>query len=217
MAAKTLQDFTLSAVAAPDDFVVGYDTAESGGERRWTVSTLANAVSGIIQQEILNKAMTTIGNYPYLEYAWVTALSADPQILTPDILNTVTLNTEVADTGNYGSISANQVTLSAGTYQYEINVNMMSFSLGGSVVGLYNVTDGQYITRSGSLSNTYGQCIKANGQMKISSTKTIRLDVIAINQGGAIWIHNTVSNSVRYTNGIAGFDQRAAIKLWKVG
>jgi hypothetical protein len=46
--ASTLGDFTLSAVAAPDDFIVGYDEAALNGERRWTVSTIANAVSGII-------------------------------------------------------------------------------------------------------------------------------------------------------------------------
>jgi hypothetical protein len=45
---STLENFTLSAVAAPDDFIVGYDTATLNGERRWTVSTIANAVSGII-------------------------------------------------------------------------------------------------------------------------------------------------------------------------
>jgi len=46
---STLSDFTSAAVAAPDDFIVGYDTATLNGERRWTLSTIANAVSGIMQ------------------------------------------------------------------------------------------------------------------------------------------------------------------------
>jgi hypothetical protein len=52
--ASTLGDFTLSAVAAPDDFIVGYDEAALNGERRWTVSTIANAVSGIITPSFTN-------------------------------------------------------------------------------------------------------------------------------------------------------------------
>jgi hypothetical protein len=52
--ASTLGDFTLSAVAAPDDFIVGYDEAALNGERRWTVSTLANVVSGIIAPSFAN-------------------------------------------------------------------------------------------------------------------------------------------------------------------
>lgn len=31
-----------------DDFVVGFDTAVPGGERKWAITTLANAVSGVI-------------------------------------------------------------------------------------------------------------------------------------------------------------------------
>ena len=45
---STLANFTSAAVAAPDDFIVGYDTATLGGERRWSVSTIANAVTGLV-------------------------------------------------------------------------------------------------------------------------------------------------------------------------
>jgi hypothetical protein len=51
---STLENFTLSAIAAPNDFIVGYDTAVLYGERRWTVSTIANAVSGIITPSFTN-------------------------------------------------------------------------------------------------------------------------------------------------------------------
>jgi hypothetical protein len=57
--ASTLADFTLSAVAAPDDFIVGYDEAALNGERRWTVSTISKAVSGIITPEIINNISIT--------------------------------------------------------------------------------------------------------------------------------------------------------------
>jgi len=52
---STLSDFTSAAVAAPDDFIVGYDTATLNGERRWTVSTIANSVSGVMSAELNNQ------------------------------------------------------------------------------------------------------------------------------------------------------------------
>ena len=52
MAAKTLNDFLLAGTAASDDFVVGFDTAVAGGERKWTVATIANAVSGVMTPEL---------------------------------------------------------------------------------------------------------------------------------------------------------------------
>jgi len=60
---STLENFTLSAVAAPDDFIVGYDTATLNGERRWTVSTIANAVSGVMSpalQNLVNEQTITL-------------------------------------------------------------------------------------------------------------------------------------------------------------
>jgi hypothetical protein len=52
--ASTLADFTLSGVAAPNDFIVGYDEAVLDGERRWTLSTIAKAVSGIMSTQLGN-------------------------------------------------------------------------------------------------------------------------------------------------------------------
>jgi len=60
---STLSDFTSAAVAAPDDFIVGYDTATLNGERRWTVSTIANAVSGVMNSELNNKYVTKTSVY----------------------------------------------------------------------------------------------------------------------------------------------------------
>ena len=51
---STLANFTLSAAAAPDDFIVGYDEAVLNGERRWSVSTIANAVSGVMNTQLNN-------------------------------------------------------------------------------------------------------------------------------------------------------------------
>lgn len=53
---STFSDFTLGTTPPPsDDFLVGYDLAELGGERRWTVSTIAKAVSSLMTSELNNK------------------------------------------------------------------------------------------------------------------------------------------------------------------
>lgn len=38
-----------------DDFVVGFDTAVPSGERKWQVTTLANAISGVMSAAIVEK------------------------------------------------------------------------------------------------------------------------------------------------------------------
>lgn len=211
-----------------NDYVVGFDTAVPGGERKWTVSTLANAVSGLIQQEILNKAMTTLGNYPYLEYGWVTAPNAAGQSITANTITTLTIDTEVADTGNFGSISSNQITLSAGTYQFEASTSARvgyQANPGGSssILALYNVSDSAYVTR-GILGETdameagghflarMGGRIK--GQFKITSIKTFDLRILGPRSMAVDNGHSSLSLS---TNSTAGADQRTTIKLWKVG
>lgn len=67
----------------------------------------------------------------------------------------VPLNTEVVDTGNNGSIAANQVTLAAGTYRYRFGV--VGFAVGNMQGRLFNVTD------AGVIANTYGTVITAIG------------------------------------------------------
>lgn len=59
---------------------------------------------------------------------------------------TVPLNTELVDTGSYGSISGNQVTLLAGTYRYRFAVvgNEVDYFVGY----LYNVTAGAVVANS---------------------------------------------------------------------
>lgn len=87
---STFQDFTLSAVASPDDFIVGYDTATLLGERRWTVSTIANTVSGIIQPSIIQNINTS--GLSGTEIVYITEKKATPTISA----NTLTLNLSTA-------------------------------------------------------------------------------------------------------------------------
>lgn len=59
---STLANFTEATTAPANDFIVGYDTAVLGGERRWTVATIANAVSGIMNQQLNNVFGTIISD-----------------------------------------------------------------------------------------------------------------------------------------------------------
>jgi hypothetical protein len=46
---STFEDFATGTSAQQNDWIVGYDTAVLGGERKWTVNTLAKAVSGAME------------------------------------------------------------------------------------------------------------------------------------------------------------------------
>jgi hypothetical protein len=95
---------------------------------------------------------------------------------------TVPINTEIVDTGNHGSIAANQITLSAGTYRYRYGV--VTYGLDDQFQArLYNVTDGAIVA------NSYGQVANSHlsnapvvgvsngsGRFTIAASKAIRLE-----------------------------------------
>ena len=49
-----------------NDYVVGFDNTSPGGERKWTVSTLANAVSGIMDAQLNNDIIANTTNVTVL-------------------------------------------------------------------------------------------------------------------------------------------------------
>lgn len=53
------------------------------------------------------------------------------------------LNTEVVDTGNYATLAANQITLSAGTYR--VSASAPAWQVDGHTTRLQNITDGTTI------------------------------------------------------------------------
>jgi hypothetical protein len=63
-----------------NDYVVGFDNTSPGGERKWTVSTIANAVSGIMKTQLNNDISSstsvtilsaTLSASPIIAKAWV--------------------------------------------------------------------------------------------------------------------------------------------------
>lgn len=63
---STFSDFTLGTTAGgatpiqTDDFVVGYDTSVLNGERRWPITTLAQSVSSVMRNEIINQTSSNL-------------------------------------------------------------------------------------------------------------------------------------------------------------
>jgi hypothetical protein len=151
----------------------------------------------------------------YIEFAWLTAPNAAAQAISANTITTLTLDTEVADTGGLVSApSSNQFTLPAGTYYFEANTTCTSLSAYvTSILGLYNVSASSYVTRSNKSTENflYSQMIEMNGQFVIAESQVFDLRV-ATNVAANI----QSGGHVAFTLSTAGTDQRTTIKLWKL-
>jgi hypothetical protein len=170
---------------------------------------------------LLSNYLLSGGVKPYLEYGWVCAPNNTGQVIPNNTLTTLTIDTEVADTGNNGSISGNQITLNAGTYYFiaEAFYGCGSSDTGriAAIFSLYNSSDNQYITRS-DIGYNYATLVyrhNMQGQFTINSTKTIRLQLLANGYSNTITVSpNTLYVSLSDTG--TTNDQRTTIKLWKL-
>lgn len=166
------------------------------------------------------KLSAILGQVPdYLEYAWVVAPNAAAQSITANTVTTLTIDTEVADYGNHGSIAGNQITLAPGTYYFEAYTNAAPASNVSvtSCLSLYNVTAASYISRSATqsvsvASGTFIERIYVNGQFVINATSAFDLRLIA---NGATTIKES-PQGVSFTLSTAGTSQRTTLKLWKL-
>ena len=188
------------------------------------VDGLANTLNTLINT--LSSDMKKIGNNPYLEYAWVTTPAAVSQDITANTLNVLTLNTEVVDLGGFGSLNANQITLSPGTYMFEAFVMFYCVSVSDNVGGIFslNKSTGEYITRTNCVptiagardtntnySTTVGEL---NGQFTLTSSTVLELKLMVPVAANVTGFKDATTV---YTNTTTGADQRTTIKLWKVG
>lgn len=228
---KTLQASATSAVTS-------FNTVNSPTiNLNWNSSTRTLSADASYLLTLINQLssnMQTIGNYPYLEYAWVTALNAAGQSLTANLSSNLNLTQEIYDTGNFGSLNNNQITLAAGTYEFDtdIHVNMREASV--VQCALYDVTNNRYLSRAIGISPSTSMAFTSNwfsgdkdnwtvkpnlkGRFVLTSSATI--SIIALPSVNAL---------VGYpaSNGGSGFvfeftssqqvNQRTTIKLWKVG
>jgi hypothetical protein len=159
----------------------------------------------------MNLSLYTGGVKPYLEYGWVCAPNTAGQSIAANTITTLTIDTEIADTGNFGSIASNQITLAAGTYYFEANTFFNTINAGGIIIGLFNNSASSYISRTGNNSYRSSQTF-LRGQFVIAASSILSLRFIATN-GGVI---SNSGDGNAYTDATAGADQRTTLKLWKL-
>jgi hypothetical protein len=168
----------------------------------------------------MNLSLYTGGVKPYLEYGWVCAPNTAGQSIAANTITTLTMDTEVADTGNFGSIASNQITLAAGTYYYEAMTVSGSNDQAAAVgsLGLYNNTAAIYVARSQGIQtnirgNACGISFHLNGQFTLTAASSLSLVAYIAT---ASTIPNASAQSASSSLTTAGANQRTTIKLWKL-
>jgi hypothetical protein len=160
------------------------------------------------------------GPRPYLEYGWVCAPNTAGQLIAGNTITTLTIDTEIADTGNFGSIASNQITLAAGTYYFE-GITPIGMSGGAQttplvIFGLYNNSSSSWVSRiqlNGHALHVSTTSTTLKGQFTITSTNSFSLQAAAsaaANVGSSYWAMTSLALST------ANADQRTTIKLWKL-
>ena len=158
---------------------------------------------------------------PYLEFAWVTAPNASGQVLTYDTTTVLTLNTKVADTGGFGSLTGNIMTLSAGTYAYNIALPLNPGSGPGGFAGVVALSSSfaGFISRFG-IGNPglAGQITLPTGQFTVPTQQNYVLTcwVLGYYNSGSAVITNSMYGGMSTSQSTAGYDQRTTIRLWKL-
>jgi hypothetical protein len=169
---------------------------------------------------LLSNYLLSGGVKPYLEYGWVCAPNTAGQAITANTITTLTIDTEVADTGNNGSIFGNQITLNSGTYYYEIYVPLTSVNsnYNALIVGLRKnpSTSPEFISRKGfqGYANTFPDKT-LSGQFTINTSTVFDITAITTWDVGSSVIRTTAALTP-FTLSTAGTDQRTTIKLWKL-
>ena len=180
----------------------------------------------------LSTNMQNIGNYPYLEYAWVTAPNTAGQTVTGQSETVLNLTAELQDTHGYGSIATNQITLAAGIYRFEANVPV-ELPSGAEALVSVKTSSGVYLARkrytggwrhqSDSYYTTYPPYFLDDfyGQFTLSANSNITLNLLvsytSVVGCGATNPFDGSATVIKFTSTTSTQDQRTTIKLWKVG
>lgn len=169
---------------------------------------------------IMNLSTLYISVPEYIEFGWVTAPNAAGQSIAANTITTLTIDTEVADTGNLVSApTSNQFTLPAGTYYFEASTStrQTGATQGSGLLSLYDNTNTRYVTRGRICDNYAGQPYSATGTIKgqfvILSSAQFELRILTTL---ACTVDNGAQSAALSTLSTAGADQRTTIKLWKL-
>lgn len=126
------------------------------------------------------KTEPTNANQPYLSYANIQTSGTNGGSSVSGSWNTLTLNTELHDTHNLGTLSGNQITLQPGSYRFSGRGSL--YASDRCQVRLYNVTDAgsvgnQTVLNAFSNAGTYNYAIaECFGRFTITTTKVFRLE-----------------------------------------
>jgi hypothetical protein len=96
-----------------DDYVVGFDTAVPSGERKWQVTTLANAVSAVMNDAIIEKINQNSGDGTVTSVTGTSPIVVATGTTTPAIsiaANSITASHIAPDAITSSELAANSVT-----------------------------------------------------------------------------------------------------------
>ena len=119
--ASTLENFTTGSTIATDDFIVGYDTATLGGERKWQYNTIVNSLSG--DALIAAKGSTTKRALAdrFADVVNVLDFGADPT----GVVNSATA---IQNAINYANLSTTKKFVYIPSGKYKISSQLQTYS-----------------------------------------------------------------------------------------
>jgi hypothetical protein len=121
------------------------------------------------------------------EISWRTAANTAVQNIPANTLTTLTIDTEVLDTGNKVALDgSNLFTLQSGTYDIDIYsaIEPGSNSVSSGILRLYNITDNslalsKHFVQYGSIASGPAGSIDMNGIVNINSAKQFRVEFMS--------------------------------------
>jgi len=163
-------DYSDVTITASDLIMYG-DATDSNNTKRDTV------------QGILDLA----GAGDYLLYEHRLSNDTNGTNYTSNAWRTVTLNTEVFDTGNHGSLSSNVITLAAGTYR--VTARTVIASASGTMyasVRFRNTSDSSTVANSGQFAQDQDRMVQpiCRGRFTIAGAKDFEFQVWPGSQNG---------------------------------
>lgn len=176
--------------------------------------------AGNVQEIVLGTNLTftgttisaSSGSVAYAQYNDEKSLGTPGGTFTAGAWQTRTLNTEAADSGGFGSLSSNQITLSTGTYV--VSAHAPAFATRLNQLRLQNITDTTTILFGGPVNAAVTAGVEAQVSMAfveglfiIATPKTIELQ------------HTCQTTRATDGFGFAGSfttEVYAVVKLWKI-
>jgi hypothetical protein len=211
--------FTLQVIDSP---TINLTLSQTANVAKLSADYIGGDISNLYSLvRKLTSDMQNIGNYPYLEYGWVTALNAAPQ----NIRNTVTTlscTTKIVDTQGIGYDPVNStITVDPGTYSYEAGAETGSLHNYDAKLLLYNgstLIGNQDGTVAGSTFNS-GTC-SMKGVVTFNTQASLTLRMVGqdfADPAGYVFIKSGDQYGNQINNSTTTLDKRVWIKLWKVG